>query len=191
MYLALDDAKHAFYTSYQGADETNPSYMSKFKNTIEVIQHYGGNIGDDKALFNEELKTVIGSKDPDFLKNATDEEVASAKTIVKQKARAIAFLKRADKARYGLLVMEELENQFTRGTGQYSKNVTPETYNLLVNYKKPKAPSGTPGITRILLYILYAKYLLCRVSQEGGTQDTRTGVPKANAEAPVLPLETN
>jgi hypothetical protein len=24
---------------------------------------------------------------------------------------------------------------------------------------------GTPGITRILLYILYAKYLLCRVSQ--------------------------
>jgi hypothetical protein len=25
-------------------------------------------------------------------------------------------------------------------------------------------PTGTPGITRILLYILYAKYLLCRVS---------------------------
>jgi hypothetical protein len=25
---------------------------------------------------------------------------------------------------------------------------------------------GTPGITRILLYILYTKYLLCRVSQE-------------------------
>jgi ABC-type uncharacterized transport system permease subunit len=25
--------------------------------------------------------------------------------------------------------------------------------------------SGTPGITRILLYILYAKYLFCRVSQ--------------------------
>jgi hypothetical protein len=25
--------------------------------------------------------------------------------------------------------------------------------------------SGTPGITRIPLYILYAKYILCRVSQ--------------------------
>jgi hypothetical protein len=25
--------------------------------------------------------------------------------------------------------------------------------------------AGTPGITRILLYILYAKFLLCRVSQ--------------------------
>jgi hypothetical protein len=140
MYLALDDAKHAFYTSYQGADETNASYMSKFKNTIEVIQHYGGNIGDDKALMKEELKTIIGSKDPDFLENAADEDVLSAETIARQKAHAIAFLKRADKARYGLLVME-LENQFTRGTDQYPKNVT-ETYNLLVNYKKPRAPAG-------------------------------------------------
>jgi hypothetical protein len=135
MYLALDDEKHAFYTPYQGADETNANYMSKFQNSIKVIQHYGGNIGDDKALVYEELKTVIGSKDPDFLENATDEEVASAKTIARQKAHAIIFLKRADKARYGLLVME-LENQFTRGTDQYPKNVTEtyaETYNLLVN----------------------------------------------------------
>jgi hypothetical protein len=58
--------------------------MSKFKNTIEVIPHYGGNIGDDKALVNEELKTVIGSKDPDLLENATVEEGASAKMIARQ-----------------------------------------------------------------------------------------------------------
>jgi hypothetical protein len=31
--------------------------------------------------------------------------------------------------------------------------------------KYPFAFRGTPGITRILLYIFYAKYLLCRVSQ--------------------------
>jgi hypothetical protein len=138
--------------------------MSKFKNTIEVIQHYGGNIGDDKALMKEELKTVIGNKDPDLLENASNEEVASAETIARQKAHAIAFLKRADKARYGLLVME-LENQFTRvptsipRTSQRRTTFSPTTRN-----RKPH--------------------------QEGGTQDTQTGVPKAN-EAPVLPLETN
>jgi hypothetical protein len=56
IYLALDNAKSAFYAYQQGADETNASYMSRFKNTIEVIEHFGGSIGEDKALVIEELK---------------------------------------------------------------------------------------------------------------------------------------
>ena len=32
--------------------------MSKFKNMVEVIEHYGGNIGGDETLIEEELKTA-------------------------------------------------------------------------------------------------------------------------------------
>ena len=41
IYLTLDNAKCAFYTYHQAADESNAAYMSKFKNTVEVIEHYG------------------------------------------------------------------------------------------------------------------------------------------------------
>jgi hypothetical protein len=44
-------------------------------------------------------------------------------------------------------------------------------------------PSGTPGITRISLYILYAKYLLCRVSL--GAPDAPDLHPVSVSEASV------
>ena len=48
---------------------------------------------------------------------------------------AITFLKRANKGHYWQLITD-LVNQFTRGTDQYPPSIT-ETFNLLVNYKKP------------------------------------------------------
>ncbi len=121
IYLALDNAKCAFYSYHQGSDEMNTDYMSRFKNTLEVIKHYGGNIGDNKALVREEL-TLAGC-DPT---KATEDQSKAAKESAKSKAHAMAFLKRADKARYGQRTTE-LENQFTRGTAQYPTSVT-KTY---------------------------------------------------------------
>jgi hypothetical protein len=137
IYLALDNAKCTFYLYHQGPEETNSNYMSKFKNTTEVIEHYGGNIGEDKALVNEELKTILKATNQDTLSRASTQAIEAATEMARNKSHAIAFLKRADKIRYGLLITE-LENQFTRGTDQYPTNIT-ETYNLLVNYKKPIA----------------------------------------------------
>ena len=132
IYLALNNVKCTFYYAYkQGPDETNANYMSKFKNTIKVIEHYGGMIGEDKALVLEELKSLVGRNN----ETASTEEIKTAKDQAKCKMHAIAFLKRADKGRYGQLITD-LENQFTRGTDQYPMSVT-ETFNLLVNYKKP------------------------------------------------------
>ena len=130
IYLALDDAKCAFYAYRQGADETNANYMAKFRNTIEVIEHFGRTIGEDRALMIEELKAA--GRDAS---DASSKDIKTAIDTAKRKAHAMAFLKRADKGRYGLLITE-LENQFTRGTDQYPTNIT-EAYNLLVNYKKP------------------------------------------------------
>jgi hypothetical protein len=146
IYLALDNAKCTFYAYLQAPDETNANFMSKFKNTIEVIKHYGGAIGKDKALLLEELK--LAGHDAD---TAATKEILIAKDKAKCKAHAIAFLKQSNKGRYGLLIME-LKNQFTRGTNQYPTSIT-ETYNLLVKYKKlavnrdrtPRTPRGNRG----------------------------------------------
>jgi hypothetical protein len=130
IYLALDNAKCTFYSYQQAADETNANYLSKFKNVIEVIEHYRGAIGEDQVLVLEELKK--DGVDNDI---PTADELAQATKTTKNKAHAMAFLKRADKGRYRQL-STELENQYTRGTDQYPITVT-EAYNLLVNYLKP------------------------------------------------------
>jgi hypothetical protein len=133
-------------------EETNATYMSKFKNAIDVIEHYGGNIGDDVVLVTEELKKARVTPS-----TASMEEKQTAIKLAKTKAHAMAFLKRADKTRCSLLITD-LEDQYTRGNDQYPGSIT-ETYNLLVNHKKPigrernprrPAPGGTPGteITR-------------------------------------------
>jgi hypothetical protein len=128
IYLALDNAKCAFYTYHQGADKTNANCTSKFKNTIKVIEHYGGNIGEDKALMLEELKLV-----GDDANRVSPMEIETAMEMAKSKSHnAMAFLERVDKARYGQLI-SDLKNQFTRGTDQYPTSIT-DTYNLLLNY---------------------------------------------------------
>jgi hypothetical protein len=128
LYLALTNAKTAIYAYQQGPNETNASFMSKFKNYIEVIEHYGGTIGDDDALITEEMKNLQSSGD-----SKTD--LATAMLMARNKAHAIFFMTKADKGRYGQLAID-LENQYTRGTDQYPATIT-ETYNMLVTYKKP------------------------------------------------------
>ena len=88
LYLALTNAKIAIYAYQQGPNETNASFMSKFKNYIEVIEHYGGTIGDDDALITEELKNLQSSGD-----SKTD--LATAMLMARNKAHAIFFIRTA------------------------------------------------------------------------------------------------
>ena len=147
IYLALDEAKCSFYTYYQGHDESNATYLSKFKDIIQVIEHYGGNIGDDEVLVAEELKKLkLDSK------VTTSSDLSAATETAKQKSHAIAFLKRADKHRYGILTTD-LANLYSRGTDQYPTTIT-EAYNMLVTYKKPVTqntrgpPTPASNVTR-------------------------------------------
>jgi hypothetical protein len=147
IYLALDNDKCTFYSHHQGPEETNVNYMSKFKNTVEVIERYGGNIGDDKVLITEELKVALKSTNQGVLSTATAKQIETATLTARRKSHAIAFLKRTDKHRYGQLVTD-LEYQYTRGNDQYPTGVT-EAYNLIVNFKRTAvARKRHPGTTR-------------------------------------------
>jgi hypothetical protein len=82
IYMAMDDAKNAFYTYVQSHDETNASYLTKFKNMVEVIEHYGGSVGDDEIFVTSELKKITSKS----LNDASFGDIAAATEKAKNKA---------------------------------------------------------------------------------------------------------
>ena len=59
IYMFMDDAKALFYTNKQVHDESDADYLTKFKDICQVIEHYGGNLGDDQELIDEELVNLV------------------------------------------------------------------------------------------------------------------------------------
>jgi Reverse transcriptase (RNA-dependent DNA polymerase) len=133
IYIAINLAKKSFFATRQAPNETNSAFLTRYKDSIAVIEHYGGHIGDDAALIEEEEKKMKAG----FVLPATPTatQLASCIGLAKSKSNAIYFLCCADPGRYALLTTD-LENQFTRGNDQYPSNIT-DAYNLLVSYKKP------------------------------------------------------
>jgi hypothetical protein len=132
IYVAINLANKSFFATRQAQNETNAAFMTRYKDSIAVIEHYGGHIGDDAALIAEEEKKMTAALLPLV---PTADQLASCVTLAKSKSNAIYFLCCADPGRYALLTTD-LENQFTRGNDQYPDNIT-DAYNLLVSYKKP------------------------------------------------------
>jgi hypothetical protein len=64
---------------------------------------------------------------------ATTDQKIEASQIARDKYLTVAYIAAYDKTRYGKL-LEDLENDFTKGTNNYLVNVT-SAYNLVVNYK--------------------------------------------------------
>jgi hypothetical protein len=131
IYVAINLAKKSFFSTQQAQNETNAAFMTRFKDSLAVIEHYGGNIGDDDALVKEELKnmTAVLPKAP------TADQLATCTARAKNKSNAIFFPCCADPGPYALLTTD-LENQFTRGNDQYPDTST-DAYIVLVSYKKP------------------------------------------------------
>jgi hypothetical protein len=135
IYLSLDNAKAAYYTYRQGREETDSEFAANFGNITKVIEHYGGQVHEDSATLLEELKTSTGDATI-TINTATTAQLIVAKEARKRKCHGMGMLRRADRDRYGQLVID-LENQHTFGTDKYPTSMT-DTYALLTNYKKPR-----------------------------------------------------
>ena len=125
IYLSLDNARTTYYAYNQGAKYSISSYLELFRSLVEVVEHYGGAIGEDPGLLDA---TTAVSADAD---NAT-----KRLKIARDRSLALAFLKPADRCCVGTL-WADLENQFSRGNNQYPTDLT-AAYSLLVNFKPPK-----------------------------------------------------
>lgn len=127
MPQAMHEAKKRFYMLRQEKHTTVQQYYESFTNTVEVIEHCGGDIGIDRSLVDE----MLGGRDRSI---ASTEIIVDAELQAKEKYLACAFVLGADKSRYGRLI-EDLENLYTQGTDKFPKSMT-DAYNLLVNWKQ-------------------------------------------------------
>jgi hypothetical protein len=120
----------------QGPNQSLHEYLRDWQSLVQVLEHYGAVIGADgpyRKLVRERVKASAPS-------GATDVELYKLElTAAKLQSIAIAFLKRADKKRYGGL-WSDLENQFSRGLDHFPMDLT-NAHNLLLNYKT--LPQGT------------------------------------------------
>jgi len=110
IYLSLDNARTSYYAYTQGAKDSISSYLEHFRSLVEVLEHYGGAIGEDPGLLDA---TAAVSTDAD--------DATKRLKIAHDRSLALAFLKRADCCCFGTL-WADLENQFSRGNDQYPTN---------------------------------------------------------------------
>jgi hypothetical protein len=89
---------------------TVQQYYETFVNTVEVIEHCGGDIGVDRCLVTE----MLGGHNRSI---ASADITVSAKQDAKDKYLACAFILGANKTQYGHL-MEELAKFFHSGNQQ-------------------------------------------------------------------------
>jgi hypothetical protein len=136
---ALHEAKRRFYLLYQEKNSTCQSYLEKFKNQVDVIEHCGGSVVDEDMVA-DMLPENVDRFD------ATRDQITAARKEAKEQYLAVAFLLSSDRNRYGKLI-EDLENDYTQGGCKYPVTMT-ESYNLLMHWKQdPKNVMRMVGAT--------------------------------------------
>ena len=122
------------FNTTQKEDEDLKVYYERFKNQIEVIENYVGDITILDFMFDQDEDYAgLKKQDKDKMEN-----INAAKERCKEKLTAYGFLANIDKKRYGNL-LEDLDNSYIFGDNKYP--MTPQkAYEYALNYKhfKPK-----------------------------------------------------
>lgn len=127
------DALTGWYQMRQHRHQSNLDYLTKFKNMINILNHYNISIGEDPLLVNyvANLNPPAGQAFQD-LKRGTVKFEALLPTV-RNRFIAYSFLRDSCTHRYRKL-LHSLSNQFTMGNNQYPNNLT-TAYGMLINYK--------------------------------------------------------
>jgi hypothetical protein len=131
VFDALHDSSVRAALCKQGKHMTTQEYMELFQNVVDVIEHSGGSIGYAPA--GEAF--IAKSYDID-VDTAQPEELLMMAKESKDWFLATAFLKGADKTRYGKLI-EDTRNSFLQGNNNFPRTVQ-LAYNLLVNWRQDR-----------------------------------------------------
>jgi hypothetical protein len=106
---------------------TTQAYLEVFQNTVDVIEHSGGSIGNHPGI----EEAIMQKKD---IADPTAEQVAIIKKEAQEEYPAAAFLLNSDRPRYASL-LQDLENDHLQGQDNYPKTIT-AAYNMLTNWKQ-------------------------------------------------------
>ncbi|MEL7196302.1 MAG: hypothetical protein AAFO96_27965, partial [Bacteroidota bacterium] len=140
------DVLKKFYACRQGKEETVQTYKTRFDAIVEQVEHVGAIIGENPREVDMQFKqTVVDTtktkgEQLDIMM-ANVEGVERAKGIVKEKFLAVAFLKGSDRQRFRLLI-EDLENDYLRGSKDSWPTALHDAYSLMLNWKKNHVDEG-------------------------------------------------
>ena len=126
---SLFESKKRFFTQSQGRTMTTQQYHIQFQNTVDVIKHSGGNIGDDLGV--EQMVLADKKKEKGSMTGA--EKIALADEV-EQRTLAVAFILCSDHLRFGKLI-EDMENEYLQGNNKYPTTIN-AAYHLLANWKQ-------------------------------------------------------
>lgn len=120
---------------------------------VDVLEHYGADIGIDRA-FVEAARHTTDAPDPSDTDYDSKSKIyeASILSIAKKKAIAVSFLRRVSRQQYGQL-WNDLQNSYARGNDDFPNTIV-DAYDMLLHYVPPhqhgqrssKPPCGTSGI---------------------------------------------
>jgi hypothetical protein len=133
---AMHESARRFYLCQQGKHMTTQAYLEVFQNTVDVIEHSGGSIGNHPGI-----KGAIAEKKDINEPNA--EQAEEIKKEAQEEYLAAAFLLNSDRARYASL-LQNLENDHLQGQDNYPKTIT-AAYNVLTNWKQDPRNISRPG----------------------------------------------
>ena len=122
MYDALHEAKSKFYKYQQGDNESLADHMRNFKDLCSSIEYHGGDTFFNKDMQEREIRADVKDK----ITDTTGEEYRSR---VVGKAKAVAFLKSANRKTYGKLLMS-IREQHSFKIDVYPKTLA-DAYKML------------------------------------------------------------
>jgi hypothetical protein len=137
IHVSLDIALQNYYTYYQGGSQSLHNFYKTFVSQVDVLEHYGADIGVDRAFLEAARLTTKGpdlsSTDYDSMLIAHEENLAK---IARKKAIAVSFLRRVSRHKYGQL-WNDLQNSYARGNDDFPNTIV-EAYDMLLHYVPPQ-----------------------------------------------------
>ena len=138
LYDSIDEVQRQFFAYRQQPEESNAAHLKRFKNYVEVLDHYGVTMFEDDLLVQHEREKDIKAG----IVRTSD----MVKKEVRNKKLATCFIRRANVKSCGP-ILDMLRDAYLMNQDLYPKNLE-EAYALLQNHsssKKKKHPSKTPN----------------------------------------------
>jgi hypothetical protein len=134
---SLVEAMDKLHHLYQGKYMTNSQFLEQFKSMVAVIEHYGGSVGKNPKMEQQELVEITNAEyDPITVYSAVVKK--AAEKAAKERALACMFLNRAYQIKY-LDMVTDLHNDYVKGNDSYPATLK-DAYALLTNWR-PKFES--------------------------------------------------
>ena len=125
IYDSLHEAKVKFYRYQQADDDTLADHMRNFKDLCQTIEYHGGDIFFDKDMIEYEVEDDTKNN----VKKASPKEY---RTRIIEKAKAVAFIKSANRKSYGKL-LSSIREQHSFKIDVYPKTLS-DAYEMLSSH---------------------------------------------------------